>query len=113
MREIKFRCWHKTEKSMLKPDDKYGTTRDLDCVVYYMQGQPVELMQYTGLKDKNGKEVYEGDIVRVAHDAYESPICVISIKNLVAGDFMLDEAEVKEAEVIGNIYQNPALLKGE
>jgi len=112
-REIKFRAWHRKEKVMLKPDDNYGTTRDLDCVVYYMQGQPVELMQYTGLKDKNGKEIYEGDIVKSHHFLPSEIVFTEGIFLAEDTPLLYDTLSVypdNKWEVIGNIYENPELI---
>ena len=58
-REIKFRAWHE-QGEMLYVGDDFGTTHPLDCCRYLMDGQPVTLMQFTGLKDCNGVEIYEG-----------------------------------------------------
>jgi len=109
---------------MLKPNDAFGTTRDLDCVIYYAQGQPVELMQYTGLKDMNGVKIYEGDIVNLIPDGYIQELATvewdddnasyiyrrISPLELVNGEGIF--VKWKPVEVIGNIYSNPELMGG-
>jgi hypothetical protein len=111
MREIKFRAWNK---------EGNGYIRDLFYVGdgwYEMNNLVLE--QYTGLCDKNGKEIYDGDIVRYPDDAF---LCTIEWNEyelswqaeLVQYDgcgyrINLDT----ELEIVGNIHENPELLKGE
>lgn len=87
------------------------------------------LMQYTGLKDKNGKEIYEGDIVRdsrieesEAVIEYCQPIAAFVARPIIKAPYdvyQLNEGntmgslKLSYTEVIGNIYENPDLLKGE
>jgi len=69
MREIKFRAWDRGNGKMSIPfkiGDRYITFSDHRDYVHLWQHIPhIEIMQYTGLKDKNGKEIYEGDIIEL------------------------------------------------
>jgi uncharacterized phage protein (TIGR01671 family) len=140
-REIKFRLWHIEDKQMYSYDFMWGRSGQsgsgwVDCVPFgeerevgfFKHGNQIgidphdcEIMQYTGLKDKNGTEIYEGDIVK-AH--YSLPdIGYGSIDYSIQGDVLFsseygdwevygDRLYVADVvEVIGNIYQHPELLK--
>ncbi len=107
MREIKFRAWIKEEKvltSWEEIQEGYG----FDYVFEHQE--KVELMQYTGLKDKNGKEIYEGDIV-LCFSTKRCPHTVIW--NGVGWDLegLYDGYRWGGEEVIGNIYESPELLE--
>lgn len=123
MREIKFRAWDEELKLMLKPVD---LSQPLQYYKWLGRGDR-PIMQYTGLKDKNGKEIYEGDIMKVNEDLTKMfYIKEIGIVTYLRGQFYADEDCVDlsgfscladmggkfiRAEVIGNIYENPELLK--
>ena len=97
-REIKFRVWEGLTKKMLKVE-----SHD------FKAGMPDNcyLMQYTGLKDKNGKEIYEGDILRYSNEerivVYVAPSFELQLKDTAA--FAWDNWS-EFGEVIGNIYEN-------
>ena len=123
MREIKFRAWLKEERKMVNVETLFiginrlcfGNSKTED--LFFRDFEEVELMQYTGLKDKNGKEIYEGDIV-ILNDAEEENRCIVKYKYgsyiLVDGDLREDLSNVesdKFLEVVGNIYENKNLLE--
>lgn len=113
MREIKFRGY--MNKDLPDPFMYY-----FELMTYDSENMPLNdaiIMQYTGLKDENGKKIYEGDIVKTTFtrkDLYNDLLSVVTwsqellcftINNVsfVFGNYHL--------EVIGNIYENPELLK--
>ncbi len=116
MREIKFRAWNGREKEMYLA----GTYIPFEfCTVENgIQVVPCNnwtLMQYTGLKDKNGKEIYEGDIVRSGWDEEEIGVAewcdVLARWGFNLGYCEDEYIQVTEGEVTGNIYENPELIK--
>jgi len=139
MREIKFRAWIKNKKFGREMFDVVMISWVGQKVILSGRGGSVsldecELMQYTGRKDKNDKEIYEGDIVR--HYLWGIAIVkfgegtnigggdssayfygyYLEIQNRrdTWGDNEVDSGcfrDTSEIEVIGNIYENPELLK--
>lgn len=121
MRELKFRAWDKKRKRMfavttINASGAVSVFID-DAGLYLLPAEQIELMQYTGLKDKNGKEIYEGDIVRVGGKwrfavAYTRAFCAFELQNLDREECMdLRHEHMKRYEVIGNIHENPELLE--
>ena len=84
---------------------------------------PKTLDQYTGLKDKNGKEIYEGDVVRIWADPKDyngykghNYIGVVEWDEFILGFILSDGHGLKDfefIEIVGNIYENPELLNKE
>ena len=114
-RELKFRAWDKKHKRMSLPAD---AEQIFGKIWVPFDVTEFDLMQYTGLKDKNGKEVYEGDILslpfRFEGDySYKPSIAVVEWD--VYGWYVNNRGECgyNETEVIGNIYENPELLAKE
>lgn len=122
MRTIKFRAWDKEEKVMRDADDTGdGKALPLNTLVKSLTTRSFELMQFTGLLDKNGKEIYEGDIVMSPNYEYDPSegdnprlLNTVSYRHAFFSydGSPMDEDECSEnVEIIGNIYSNPELLK--
>ena len=126
MREIKFRAWDTENKEMLKvqeldfEDTFYGGRLSIRTDQYndYFDMEDMILMQYTGLKDKNGIEIYDGDVLQIDIER----ACVkwnnkygyfqlVPIRDYYFDSDVIGQAlEYLQTEVIGNIYDNPELL---
>ncbi|MCG0772121.1 hypothetical protein IMAU10062_01258 [Lactiplantibacillus plantarum] len=132
---IKFRAWDKVQNKMLLPDniefihgqaywaeastdgqDECSNDGKVDGI-----GALFELEQFTGLTDVNGKDIYEGDIVKSNYKYAQPKVSQIIIEDgnsyilgedLATGNEMLVSEHVGEIEVIGNVHENAELLKG-
>jgi hypothetical protein len=117
MRAIKFRAWHKIEKRMFKVyhlswwfgifligDEHAENGRR------FGSGE-VELMQFTGLLDKNGKEIYEGDVVQW-YGLYGMGNSYTRVVQWDNEEAMFLPNHMKDGvEIIGSIYENPELME--
>jgi len=135
-REIKFRAWDKKDKVMREVygiqfpkvsnhGNRNNTIIEMHCSDYENQKaiifsdftdeiSRVWLMQFTGLKDKNGVEIYEGDIVLTEIKTFPFKVQYVfgyyEISANAVCRYSLGDFEMKTIEVIGNIYKNPELL---
>lgn len=118
-REIKFRAWSQLGDEMLYQAD----LRHLALAEFELESNLVWL-QYTGLKDKNGVEIYEGDVIRckmtfeggflphIGQIVYDTEHGAFATLNL-GGVTLLHNHLLSSAEIIGNIYENPELMQTE
>ena len=138
MRTIKFRAWNNKKEMMHDSDSQIGGLWSVEFIngspEYYNPDDNMVLMQYTGLKDKNEKEIYEGDYVVMdvwnGGDGYEEPNEIDEFEGIVTwningfnistkdkdGKFepemcLCENNVYTKTEVLGNIYENPELLK--
>lgn len=121
MREIKFRAWTEPENKMFSWNNLLNMNLHNALTIPEQCG--LILMQYTGLKDKNGKEIYEGDIVKIDNNVkaikaqveYSETFAQYIITH--TGDIVSEAEPLGDydeiIEVIGNIYDNPELMKEE
>jgi uncharacterized phage protein (TIGR01671 family) len=125
MRQLKFRAWNLHTKKMLMPSDV--STMPMMPEIRHSGGSTGTVyLQWTGLLDKNGKEIYEGDIVRMSDDFLAffdiDPVAPITFwrgqfyankncENRAGLSVIADvKGETARCEIIGNIYENSDLL---
>lgn len=149
MREIKFRAWdkerermifqHEMNNSLENKEYYFSLSEDRVELLYHDEdysayvGCKAEIMQYTGIKDINGKEIYEGDIVKFLDEEMIYSDCgieydefintgkvIFSHDELMGWDITNRHMDLEEVwhyreyiEVVGNTYENPELLEGE
>ena len=127
MREIKFRAYHKERKEIFEIasidfEEKKAALSNGIIKLLNVDFKQFELLQYTGLKDENGKEIYEGDIVLIKLDEtstwYKTVIKFkegVFIASLIDGEdyiYIFNRGfDNNDFEVIGNIYENKNLLE--
>ncbi len=127
MKEIKFRAWtdqgtqgtFRMENDIgILPSKHSEHWLENGLGLFLQTGSSHKLMQYTGLKDKNGKEIYEGDIVEIYDDKYKIVYSAPTFREVgignsrnrvMTGSFVGDI--IYHLKIIGNIYENPELLK--
>jgi uncharacterized phage protein (TIGR01671 family) len=127
MREIKFRAWDKITNKMYYAIER-GSEFDKQLPFKEYLLNPIYIvMQYTGLKDKHGKEIFEGDIIKDDDWGFSPSPVIISVEfvadeeRMMCGFYMKEKEgyfnstvagwQKEKIEVIGNIYENPELLK--
>ena len=136
MRDIKFRAWDSFNNRMIQNDRIlkicFVRSDHIPSLVVYSNRNienhteirendkqycnEFELMQYTGLKDKNGKDIYEGDILTSAFSKriviFDENTCSFMLKDIDLRNelFSLTKEKSKNLEIIGNIYENKELI---
>jgi uncharacterized phage protein (TIGR01671 family) len=121
MREIKFRVWNIKNKKWI--DSwwlQFGSYNrlitDIGCYINLSEhSHDYIIQQYTGLKDKNCKEIYEGDIVKFIQWPNQSPLQIVFKDGVFTYDNTFYDFDgllyPNECEIIGNIFETPDLLK--
>ncbi len=129
MREIKFRAWFNDSNDEDRPEWEMDYSKDSNLSIFFNwldDEDTHNIMQYTGLKDKNGTEIYEGDILKASrhNNTLDGEIGIVGF---LRGCYCLKCPEFESnqhinlcefgilgnhLEVIGNIYENKELLEG-
>lgn len=123
----RYRAWDKIHKTMYEVDDimsiDFGKSEICVKTLLFEQTSrydfdDIVLMQSTGLTDKNGKEIFEGDVVKMAKNVYSEPTYYEVVRHR-GGAYRLESKQYgcelwlrhADCEIAGNIYENPELLE--
>ena len=122
--EFKLRAWDDYGKTMFNSISEMAEFEE--HLIYWLNNAAYVLMRFTGSTDKNGKDIFEKDIVRcldkngeeyISIIFYQDGCLLIDIRDNSDGDFTSIKCslinDIEEIEVIGNVYQNPELLEVE
>lgn len=118
----KFRAWLKKEQKMDNEIDHISWLEDElycigDGITYMVSAEDLELMQSTGLVDRDGRIIFEGDIVKMAKDVYSEPTHYEVVRHY-GGAYRIESKQHgcelwlrhTDCEVVGNVYENKELL---
>lgn len=120
----RYRAWLKKDKEMMDVDEIHFKNGELDfigdAITWMCKNNDFVLMQSTGLTDKNGKEIFEGDVVKMAKNVYSEPTNYEIVRHR-GGAYRLESKQYgcelwlrhTDCEIAGNIYKNPELLEVE
>ena len=121
--KLKFRAWLKKRQEMDNEIDHISWLEDElycigDGITYMVSAEDLVLMQSTGLVDKNGKEIFEGDIVKMSKDVYSEPTYYEVVRHR-GGAYRLESKQHgcelwlrhTDCEIVGNVYENRELLE--
>lgn len=116
MKELKFRAFNKQSKKIINWKELFS----FKSVCGLFDNDNLEIMQYTGVKDKTGGDIYEGDIINCQTISdknlgwkviFNQGICAFQLKSLNDDEYsVLSTANCLDMEVVGNIYQNKELF---
>lgn len=117
-----FRAWNKENKKMIDVDILNWNNGEIDFIgdgiTFILKAKDIKLMQSTGLTDKNGKEIFEGDVVKMAKNVYSEPTYYEVVRHR-GGAYRLESKQYgcelwlrhTDCEIAGNIYENPELVE--
>lgn len=118
----RFRAWLKKDKEMIDVEEIHFYNGEFDfigdAITWMCKSNDCVLMQSTGLTDKNGKEIFEGDVVKMAKNVYSEPTYYEVVRHR-GGAYRLESKQYgcelwlrhTDCEIAGNIYTDPELAE--
>lgn len=119
---LRYRAWLKEDKEMIDVEEIHLENGELDfigdAITWMCKSDDCVLMQSTGLRDKNGKEIFEGDVVKMAKNIYSEPTYYEVVRHR-GGAYRLESKQYgcelwlrhTDCEIAGNIYTDPELAE--